>query len=150
MTSKYEKVAAQVAALESGGASPYHACYREYFRLFNAGEYYEAHDVLEHIWLGAEGEIRDFYKALIQLAGAFVHMKHHHREPRHRVHGRRLRPAGRLLRRAAQLLEPFAPRYEGLDVDKVRALALRFAADVASSGRNSWSSETAPHIDGPT
>ncbi len=149
MTSKHAKIAARFAARADGGDSPYHACYLEYFRLFNAGDYYEAHDVLEHIWLRAEGEIRDFYKALIQLAGAFVHMQHHHREPQHRVHGRRLRPAERLLRLSAQLLEPFAPRYEGLDVDKVRALALRFA-DVASSGRNPWSPETAPRIDGPS
>ena len=84
--------------------------YPPFQRRRHAGEYYEAHDVLEHLWLGAEGEIRDFYKALIQLAGAFVHMRHHHREPQHRVQGRRLRPAERLLRRSAQLLEPFAPR----------------------------------------
>ncbi len=148
-TGKHAKIAARFAG--GGGASPYHVCYVEYFRLFNAQEYYEAHDVLEHIWLGSHGKYLVFYKALIQLAGAFVHLQHNHREPHHRIHGRRLRPAERLLRRSAELLEPFAPRCEGVDVDKVRALALRSAADIAACGhgRNPWSPETAPFIDAP-
>ncbi len=148
---KHAKISAQLAGRTGDPDARYHPCYIEYFRLFNAQGYYEAHDVLEHIWLGSGGEIRDFYKALIQFAGAFVHMQHNHRAPQHRIHGRRLRPAERLLRRSAQLLEPFSPHYEGVDVDKVRALALRIAGDVANCRheRNPWSPETAPHLDAP-
>ncbi|MBU3666681.1 MAG: DUF309 domain-containing protein, partial [Chthoniobacterales bacterium] len=91
---KHDRIAAQIAHLEPRGGR--HPCYIEYFRLFNAQEYYAAHDVLEHIWLDSEGEQYVFYKALIQFAGGFVHLQHHHREPQHRIHGKRLRPAARL------------------------------------------------------
>ena len=98
---KHRRIAARVAGMEPTGG--FHPCYLQYFRLFNGQEYYAAHDVLEHIWLGSDGDRHVFYKALIQLAGGFVHLQHHHRDPGHRVHGRRLRPAARLFRRSAEL-----------------------------------------------
>lgn len=122
---KHEKIAARMAGHPGDG--PWHPCYLEYFRLFNEGAYYEAHDVLEHIWLGSAGDIHTFYKALIQFAGGFVHLQHHHREPDHRVHGRRLQPAARLFRRSVQLLEVFPERHEGIDIAVLRATALEFA-----------------------
>ena len=148
---KHAKIAARFAARDDRGDSRYNACYLEYFRLFNAREYYEAHDVLEHIWLGAEGEIRDFYKALIQLAGAFVHMQHQHREPHHRVHGRRLRPAARLFRRSSELLSNFPAHYEGLAVDRISTMAAEsaFALESSEFTVNPWSPETAPRLDPP-
>ena len=52
------------------------ARYLGYFDCFNRGLFFEAHEVLEDLWLldrkGAEG---NFYKGLIQLAGAFVHLQ---------------------------------------------------------------------------
>lgn len=146
---KHARIAAQVAGLTGRAGSRYHACYLEYFRLFNARGYYEAHDVLEHIWLGAEGEIRDFYKALIQFAGGFVHLQHHHREPLHRIHGRRLRPAERMFRRCAELLGPFPGVYEGLDVAGLRIAALAVAHDLARGAYavNPWMPANAPKLE---
>ena len=76
--------------------------YAAYFHHFNRGDYYEAHDVLESLWLeqGREAKSAAFYKGLIQLAGGFVHMRKHHEHPTHRVHARRLGPAARLLKLA--------------------------------------------------
>ena len=122
---KHARIAARVAG--RGHEGGFHPCYLDYFRLFNAQEYYEAHDVLEHLWLDAEGERHVFYKALIQFAGGYVHLQHHRREPAHRVHGRRLRPAARLFRRSAQLLSVLPSEYEGLGLADVMATALSTA-----------------------
>ena len=146
---KHAKIAARLSgkASESG----YHPCYLEYFRLFNTQEYYEAHDVLEHIWLGSEGERYVFYKALIQFAGGFVHLQHHHREPAHRIHGKRLRPAARLFRRSAELLDGFPADYEGIALGNVMALARQTAAELESSSfaANPWHPDRAPRLPGP-
>ncbi|HZS10245.1 MAG TPA: DUF309 domain-containing protein [Blastocatellia bacterium] len=48
----------------------------EYLRgieLFNRGEYFECHEVLEEIWLTAGGQEKDFLHALIQVAAALHH-----------------------------------------------------------------------------
>ena len=52
------------------------AHYLGYFACFNRGWFYEAHDVLEELWLANRtGPNYAFYKGLIQLAGAFVHLQ---------------------------------------------------------------------------
>ena len=48
---KAARMDAFVAGLGADAASPLDPCYQGYFRCFNAGDYYEAHDVLEHLWL---------------------------------------------------------------------------------------------------
>jgi len=146
---KHERIAAQTEGLAACGG--YHPCYLEYFRLFNAQKYYEAHDVLEHIWLGSDGERYLFYKALIQFAGGFVHLQHHHREPAHRIHGRRLRPAARLFRRSAELFGELPDDYEGLVIAEVVTMALATAGELESAGfaANPWHPERAPVLRGP-
>jgi len=141
---KHEEIAARVAALGSRGR--YHPCYVEYFRLFNAQSYYAAHDILEHIWLGSDGERYVFYKALIQFAGGYVHLQHHHRAPEHRIHGRRLRPAARLFRRSAELLGDFPDGYEGLAVAQIAMMALATAGELEAAGFavNPWHPGQAP------
>lgn len=145
---KHEKIAARFAGSAAPDGSGHHPCYLEYFRLFNEGRYYEAHDVLEHIWLGSEGPEHTFYKALIQFAGAFVHLQHQHREPGHRIHGRRLRPAARLFRRSAGLLAGFPAHHGGINLDALHSMALEHAARIEASGHadNPWSPETAPRL----
>jgi hypothetical protein len=88
------------------------AGYLAYFECFNAGRYYEAHDVLEAIWLPARTEVDGaFFKGLIQLAGAFVH-----------VQKERYAPAMALLRRARFHLEPYPALHHGLSVPGVLAI----------------------------
>jgi predicted metal-dependent hydrolase len=146
---KHERIAARTEGLAARGG--YHPCYLEYFRLFNAQAYYEAHAVLEHIWLGSDGERYLFYKALIQFAGGYVHLQHHHREPAHRIHGRRLRPAARLFRRSAELLGDFPDDYEGLPIAEVVTMALATAGELESAGfaTNPWHPDCAPVLRGP-
>jgi predicted metal-dependent hydrolase len=126
---KTERIAEFVAELgvDSGnGSNPYLA---GYFECFNSGRYYEAHDVLEDLWLrqGKEHPDYAFHKGLIQLAGGFVHLRLHHLYPEHPKHGRRLAPARRLLLLAVRNLRPYPPDHLGVDV----SLALRLAEETA-------------------
>jgi hypothetical protein len=91
----------------------------------------------------------DYFKGLIQAAGAFVHLQKRFEYPLHAKHSRRLSPAVRLLRLAERNLSPFAPRHHGLDVTAFCRL-LRECADaiVASDYKtNPWSPETAPKLE---
>ena len=131
--------------LEGEGFDP---CYLAYFGCFNAGEYYEAHDVLEHLWLRERDANYAFYKGLIQLAGAFVHLKKQRARPDHPTDGRRLHPAVRLFRLAEQNLAPYRPRHLGLDLPEVLALIAHQVTTIEREGftRNPWSPETAPQL----
>ena len=56
--------------------------YTGYFEMFNCQKYFEAHEVLEHIWLkDRNGPDGAFHKGLIQLAGAFVHVQKNRPRP---------------------------------------------------------------------
>lgn len=42
---------------------------------FNAGQFFEAHEAWEEVWLESAREMRHFYQGLIQVAAAFVHLQ---------------------------------------------------------------------------
>lgn len=102
MSKKSPKVAALLRALPPSAHDPRYA---GFFECFNRGLYFEAHEVLEELWLETKGDLAGFYKGLIQLAGAFVHLSKS-----------RSGPALRLLRLAEGNLAPYAPECEGFDV----------------------------------
>ena len=122
--------------------------YTGYFACFNAQQYYEAHDVLEDLWLGDRGPDHHFYKGLIQLAGAFVHLQKQAARPAHPKDGKRLRPAVRLFHLATRNLTPYAPRHHGLDVAQVLALAEHCSGTITASNyqTNPWQPATAPQL----
>ena len=125
-----------------------HPCYRGFFRCWNEQRYYEAHDVLEHLWLSTTSSDSDYFKGLIQAAGAFVHLQKQFEHPTHPKHGRRLAPAVRLFRLAEKNLTPFGPTRHGLDVAGLLQLLHRNAEAIADSGstQNPWSPDTAPRL----
>lgn len=83
--------------------------YMGFFERFNRQRYHDAHAVLEPFWLEQRGRPgAPFYKGLIQIAGAFVH-----------IQKQRFDPAERLLRLASANLRPFAPRFAKLDVARL-------------------------------
>jgi len=47
--------------------------YLEAIELFNRGEYFECHELLEDLWRPAEGVVRNFLQGLIQVAVALHH-----------------------------------------------------------------------------
>jgi predicted metal-dependent hydrolase len=88
------------------------AHYFGYFECFNRQLYFKAHDVLEELWLGQRsGPNYAFYKGLIQLAGAFVHLQKN-----------RLRPAAALFKLADANLEKYPAFHERLQVGNVRGM----------------------------
>ena len=139
------------AYLETLGAKPHLTLdphYQGFFTCFNRGEYYEAHDVLEQLWLRTEDANRNFFQGLIQIAGAFVHLQKQFLNPQHPKHGRRLRPAVRLFDLARRNLQPFAPMHLQLDVAGVCALCRETAGAVMAGDfqRNPWQPAQAPQL----
>lgn len=144
---KNERIEALIASL-GPAAEGLHPCYAGWFACFNAGDYYEAHDVLEHLWLRTDGTNHSFYKGLIQLAGAFVHLKKHRERPGHPKDGARLRPAGRLFKLALKNLAPYAPDHLRLDVREVCTLCEQYLRALESGGfaANPWNPGATPAI----
>jgi predicted metal-dependent hydrolase/predicted DCC family thiol-disulfide oxidoreductase YuxK len=103
VSSKSKRITAMVGQFRDGNLDPH---YSGFFQLFNQQKFYEAHDVLENLWLpdrhGANG---NFYKGLIQLAGAFVHLQKN-----------RLCPSAALFKLAKANLEKYPRVHERLDV----------------------------------
>ena len=145
---KSDRIQAFVANLDTDPDSAADPRYLGWFTCFNAGHYYEAHDVLEHLWLQTTGPDALFYKALIQLAGAYVHLRKHSEHPTHPKHTTRLRPAARLFRLAAKNLAPFAPRHHHLDVAATHTHCERLAHEIEATHhtRNPWAPDTLPQI----
>ena len=123
-------------------------CYLAWFAHFNACEYYEAHDALEVLWLRTHGGDRDFFKGLIQLAGAFVHLRKQREHPSHAKHATRLRPAARLFLSGKNHIAPYGPRHLRLDVAAVCALCEMLAHAIERSGfaENPWNPATPPYL----
>jgi Domain of unknown function (DUF309) len=144
---KAERIEAYVRSF-GFGAQEFDPCYLAYFVCFNTQEYYEAHDVLEHLWLQREDENHAFFKGLIQLAGAFVHLKKQRLRPWHPTDGKRMRPAVRLFALARKNLFSYAPQHMGLEISEVLELASDHVARIEASNfsRNPWHPDSAPQL----
>ena len=115
MSKKDHKVAVLMEGIETGEHDPHLV---GYLRCFNAQQFYEAHDVLETLWLKERtGPDGDFFKGLIQFAGSFVHLQK-----------RRLRPARVLFLRSTTYLYNYPSPHYALDVEGITRLAKRWAA----------------------
>lgn len=125
-----------------------HPYYRAFFQCWNEQRYYEAHDVLEQVWLTTDSEDGDFFKGLIQGAGAFVHLQKNYEHPSHPKHGRRLRPAVRLFRLSEKYLTPYAPVRHAFDVAGFLVLLQTHRQEIVESDfvMNPWTPETAPKL----
>jgi predicted metal-dependent hydrolase len=151
---KGERISQFVAELGAEDADPNqsdivkHPFYRAFFHCWNEKRYYEAHDVLEQLWLKTKSSDTDYFKGLIQAAGAFVHLQKRFEHPSHAKHSKRLPPAVRLFRLAERNLSRFAPRHHGLDVAAFCQLLHECADQIVASDYkiNPWSPETAPKL----
>lgn len=145
---KRERISNFVSSLEGGeaGESDY---YTAFFRLWNEQRYYEAHDVLEQVWLKETNiETARFFQALIQAAGAFVHLQKNFQHPSHAKHGRRLAPATRLFALALKNLEGLPDKFRNLDLVSFRELLRRVREQIIASDFqfNPWSPKSAPRL----
>jgi len=73
--------------------------------LFNAGEYEEAHEEFERLWLSGEGAESDFFKGLIQACIALHHFRRGNLDGAAGLYGGHRR-----------YLAPYLPEHRGVDV----------------------------------
>jgi len=147
--SKHDRIADFVESLEASRGGVFHPCYAGYFECFNRGDYYEAHDVLEHLWLECHDENHLYFKGLIQIAGAFVHLKKQFARPEHPTDGRRLHPAARLFALGVKNISSFGPTHMGLHIEAVCQLCSDLRERiVASEFRiNPWYPGAGPRLE---
>jgi predicted metal-dependent hydrolase len=119
--SKHSRITIMIESFRGQELDPH---YLGYFDCFNRQLYYEAHDVLEDLWLPErDGPNGNYYKGLIQLAGAFVHLQKG-----------RLRPSAALLKLARANLEKYPERHERLNLAAVQLLIEGWLAQIERGG----------------
>lgn len=63
----------------------------EGIRLFNMGEFFEAHEELEAAWRDESGEVRDLYRGILQIAVTYLHLTRGNFEGAIKVYSRSLK-----------------------------------------------------------
>jgi hypothetical protein len=119
-------------------APKYDPNYVNFFKCFNRQQFFEAHEVLEVLWLPQrQGPNGAFYKGLIQLAGAFVHLQKN-----------RLGPAAALFKLTQSNLQHYPPIHQGLPVAEVLAMVEDWLhrLKVTEPGTNPYSPTQSPQL----
>jgi predicted metal-dependent hydrolase len=75
--------------------------------LFNRGDYFEAHEVWEDLWMETAGADKKFYQGLIQAAVALCHFSNGN-----------LRGASKLYRSSTDYLKKYPSPHFGLNLDE--------------------------------
>ena len=75
---------------------------------FNTHRFFECHETLEDIWRAERRPLRQFYKGVIQVAAGFHHLGRNN-----------WKGTVNKLESGTRYLEPFRPRYLGLDVQRL-------------------------------
>jgi uncharacterized protein len=116
------------------GVPPYPDAYLQGVRLFNAGSYYEAHEVLEEIWrtCAKESPERLFYQALIQIAAACLHRERGRWNPALLQYGRAMDKLGRIAK----------AHFLGMDLEELK--------DVLRATFEPLKADPAPPLPAPT
>ncbi len=78
-------------------------------RCYESGEFFDAHEHWESVWLKCEEPEKTFLQGLIQITAAFHHLQR-----------KNFRGTSSLLRGALRRLEAFPTAYGGIDVEVVR------------------------------
>lgn len=92
-------------------------------RQFNRGEWFECHETLEELWVGTQGELRDFYQGFLQLAVAMHHLEDGN-----------LKGALFLLENGAGLLRGGAPLCQRVDAAGLAVSAVKLQQAVLARG----------------
>ncbi len=103
-------------------AEGYDPLYLQGIAFFNACEFFEAHEVWEDLWKNYSGDLRLFYKGLIQAAVALHHFGNGN-----------IRGARKVYRSSRGYLEQYLPTSGGMNLEKFLAELDACFAEVASS-----------------
>ena len=85
---------------------------REAIAKFDAGEYYEQHDLLEALWMETDSPVRQLYQAILQVGIAYYQLEQGNR-----------RGAIKMLSRALRWIDYLPASCQGVDVRQLRANA---------------------------
>ena len=92
-------------------------CFAEGVRLFNIGNFFEAHELWESEWKKAVGLEKTFYQGLIQAAAALLHVKRNNRAG-----------AASLYLKSWPKLSQFPDEWMGIELGQLRADLTRYFA----------------------
>jgi predicted metal-dependent hydrolase len=82
---------------------------RHGIELINEGKYFEAHEVLEHAWMEAPASEGSLYRALLQVAVAWL-----------QIERKNSRGAAKMMLRVREWLDPLPERCMGIDLAAVK------------------------------
>jgi uncharacterized protein len=106
----------------STDTEPYDPRYLQGVAYFNACEFFEAHEVWEDLWKDYSGNLRLFYKGLIQAAVALHHFGNGN-----------VRGARKVYRSSRGYLDAYRPVCVGLDLDAFLSRFDACFAEIAES-----------------
>jgi predicted metal-dependent hydrolase len=89
---------------------------------FNAGEYFEAHELLETAWRNESRSIRELYRGILQVGVGFYHIQRENFSGAHK-----------LFQRALGWLSPFPSICQSVNVEKIRLQTLKIDAFLIST-----------------
>ncbi len=93
--------------------------------LFNAGEYWLAHEALEAAWRAESGQARHLYRGILQVGVAYLHVTRHNYPGVIKLYGRHRR-----------WLDPFPDECRGIDLKQLRADLETVMVEVRRLGPN--------------
>jgi len=103
--------------------APLHPQAAEGLRLFNAGEYFEAHEALEYAWKEEKGEVRELYRGILQIGVVYLH-----------VTRRNYNGAVKVYSRSQRWLKDWPEICRGIEVGKLRRDAEAVITEVMRLG----------------
>ena len=108
--------------------------FKEAISIFNNGEFYKCHDLLEDIWYEVRDDSRNFYQGLIHLAVGL-----HHLTVKKNVTGGIAQ-----LDKAVKKLTPYRPQFEGVELEKIITKIKRIIAAIKKD--NNYKLKSLPKI----
>ena len=114
---------------------PYDPRYLQGIAHFNDREFYEAHELWEEVWMQSQGESRQFYQGLIQVAVCLHHFGNGN-----------TRGTRKLFHSSSRYLQPYRPWHLGIDLERLLADMQRCCAKVVADDESSSAARLEPGL----
>lgn len=130
------RLAQQYARVQSDEESTQLACdcenelpelARQGIEKFNAGEFYQQHDLFEELWMQTESPVRELYRAILQVGVGY-----------YQIQRKNYRGALKMLLRSVQWLSGLPDECQGVDVAQLRADSYRVRAELERLGEQNF------------
>jgi predicted metal-dependent hydrolase len=103
--------------------APLHPQAAEGLHLFNVGKYFEAHEALEEAWNEEQGDVRELYRGILQIAVVYLHITR-----------RNYNGAVKVFGRSQRWLKDWPDICRGIEVGKLRQDAEAVISEVKRLG----------------